>query len=394
MRGRARHVVERVDLTRQSSRTPALTVESEGRVELCSSLEHFNAVANQWAALCLPDDSPFVTHQWLRAWWSAYPHSNPAALLLHGRDGRLRAGAVLRGDTRRRLHAATNEYSDGWDVVAQDGGARGEIWEAIAGLDTRKITLPGISAASPSASTAVRVLADRGFKVAVSPWQSSPRLMLPPDWRTLLESVSRNLRSQVGRYRKRLEREGRLVFRTATGSELERDLNLFFSLEASGWKGANGTAILQDHRAMQLFTDFASSCAAMGWLRLHLLELDGTPIAADYTCVLGDGAFLMKTTYDERHAHLSPGLVLRAEALRSAVQEGLHFYDFLGGPDRYKVRWAPDLQQRVVIRAYRGATGIPEYVWRHKVRRAARLLLDRGRVGLRVAARASTRTET
>jgi CelD/BcsL family acetyltransferase involved in cellulose biosynthesis len=169
--------------------------------------------------------------------------------------------------------------------------------------------------------------------------------------------VSRNLRSQLGRRRRALEREGRLRFRTSTGGgeELERDLAAFLRVEGSGWKSGSGTAIRSDSRTERLYTDFARAAAAAGWLRLQLLELDGVPVAADLNCRFAGGTFLLKTGFDERYRQFSPGLVLRGEVLRAAIQEGAGFYDFLGGPDAYKLRWTAELRPRVAVRAYQGA---------------------------------------
>ncbi|MFN2555468.1 MAG: GNAT family N-acetyltransferase, partial [Nitriliruptorales bacterium] len=208
----------------------------------------------------------------------------------------------------------------------------------------------------------------------------SPYLQLPAAWSELLSSVSRNLRSQVNRRRRALEREGKLVFRTTTsgGDDLERDLQAFFRLEASGWKGRSKTAILSDPSTEHLYGSFARAAARTGWLRLHLLELDGVPIAGDLGCHFGRGGFLIKTAFDERYARLSPGLVLRAEALRASIAEGARFYDFLGAPDGYKLRWTSDVRPRLVLDAYRGVWR-PLILYRTRIRPA----LKRGRDALR-----------
>jgi hypothetical protein len=52
------------------------------------------------------------------------------------------------------------------------------------------------------------------------------------------ERLSRNRRSQLGRARHRLEREGRVELEVADGRErLEEVLEEAFRIEASGWKG-------------------------------------------------------------------------------------------------------------------------------------------------------------
>jgi CelD/BcsL family acetyltransferase involved in cellulose biosynthesis len=242
-----------------------------------------------------------------------------------GEDGSLVAGASLRCESHRLVQAAANEYSDDWDVVARDDSTRRMLWRQIAALPCARLTFPGLPAASPSVDMAADALRSAGYMVAFSRHQLSPYLALPQTWEQLLAMLSQNQRSNVRRCKRRLEREGRAGFRTTTVPGLDSDLDRFFRLEASSWKGAAGTAILKDPHAFRLYTDFAHAAAAKGWLRLHLLELDGVTIAGGYSCVLGDAAFLLKSCFDERYAHLAPGTILRAEAIWAAIGEGLAF---------------------------------------------------------------------
>lgn len=347
---------------------------TDTRFVVYDSLDDFVPIESAWNQVALRARTPFVTHEWLRSWWRAFGGKDAMAVVLWGADDALRAGAGLLRQSGRVIRAAANDYSDDWDAVAVDDSARRLLWRRIAALPAAQLTLPGLPAGSPSAAIAPNALRAAGYRVAVARQQLSPYLALPENWEQLLAKLSRNQRSQVRRQRKRLEGAGRLVFRTAAGPDLDGELDRFFRLEASGWKGAAGTAILNDPRALRLYTDFAHAAAGRGWLRLHLLELDGATIAADYSCVLGDAAFLLKTCFDERFGRLSPGTVLRSEALRAAIAEGLPRYEFLGGPDLYKVQWGGELRERLLVRAYRGS-GLPAFVYRHKLRPAARRLL-------------------
>lgn len=314
--------------------------------------------AGDWNLLAQLAGSPFLTAEWLTAWWGAFGSGRPICLVLHDRHGSLRAGAWCRRLAGGRLGAAANEHTGDWDVVATDEQARGTLWRAVAGLGAGAVDLAAIRS-QPSRQQAAEALSAAGYRTVEATGVRSPYLELPGTWEDLLASVSRNLRSQLGRRRRGLEREGRLRFRTsaATGEELERDLAAFFRVEASGWKSGSGTAILSDPRTTRLYSQFAKAAAAAGWLRLQLLELDGVPMAADLNCRFAGGTFLIKTGYDQRYAALSPGLVLRGEVLRAAIEEAADFFDFLGGPDGYKLRWTTELRPRVTVRAYRG-------VWR------------------------------
>jgi CelD/BcsL family acetyltransferase involved in cellulose biosynthesis len=312
--------------------------------------------AEDWNALASSAGSPFLTAEWLAAWWRAFGAGRFTCLLLRDERGSLRAGACCRRLTGGRLAAAANEHTGDWDVVATDDQARRALWRAVARLGAGAVDLAAIRSRA-SLDQAGQELRAAGYSTVEVTGVRSPYLELPRTWDDLLASVSRNLRSQLGRRRRALEREGRLRFRTTVGGdeELERDLGAFLRVEASGWKAGSRTAILSDPRTERLYSDFARAAAAAGWLRLHLLELDGVPVAADLNCAFAGGMFLIKTGFDERYGQFSPGLVLRGEVLRAAIQEGSRFYDFLGGPDSYKVRWTGDLRPRTAVRAYRGA---------------------------------------
>jgi CelD/BcsL family acetyltransferase involved in cellulose biosynthesis len=310
----------------------------------------------EWNPLAAAAGSPFLTAEWFTAWWGAFGAGRFACLVLQDRQGSLRAGACCRRLPGGRLAAAANEHTGDWDVVAGDEQARGALWQALAGLGAAAVDLPAIRRRA-SLDHAAQALTGAGYRSVEVSGVRSPYLELPGSFEDLLASVSRNLRSQLGRRRRALEREGRLVFRTTTagGEELERDLAAFLRVEGSGWKSGSGTAILSNPRSLRLYTDFARAAAAAGWLRLQLLELDGVTVAADLNCRFGGGTFLLKTGFDERYGRFSPGLVLRGEVLSAAIEEGSGFYDFLGGPDDYKLRWTGQLRPRAAVKAYRGA---------------------------------------
>ena len=314
-----------------------------------------SGLAQAWDDLAAGARSPLLSHAWLRAWCDAFAPNGVRTVTLQAPDGELRGAACLIRRPGRGLAAAANSLSDGWDAVARDDAARHELWREVAALPAARVELTGLlEAGLPAARQA---LSAGGYRLIVRPHEASPWLVLPASADELLASVSRNLRSQVGRFRRRLEREGDVRLRTAHGPEIDDDLERFLEIEASGWKGARGTAIRSDARAVRLYLDFARAAADRGWLRLRFLELDGDAIAADLSCVLGGGEHLLKTAFDERHARLSPGVVLRAEVLAAAIAEGLTFYDFLGGPDRYKLQWTDEVRERFVVHAYRGMPG-------------------------------------
>jgi CelD/BcsL family acetyltransferase involved in cellulose biosynthesis len=333
-------------------------------------------LADEWDALALAAGSPFMTHAWLSAWWSGFGRGEPIWAVLLDADGSLRAGAFLHR-MGGRLAAAANVHSGDWDGLARDERARAELWAAVAEMGANRIQVQGMPHQAEGTRALRESLEGAGYSVVEMPGPFCPWLELAPSWEELIGGVSGSLRSQVGRRRRGLEKAGAVEFRTvAGGPSFERDLETFLELEASGWKGESGTAILSDPSTERLYREFAHAASAKGWMRLYVLELDGEPIAADYGCAFAGRGVFIKTGFDEAHSRLSPGLVLRAEVLRSSIEEGLLHYDFLGDADIYKTRWTSEVRPRVRIFAYRGLAR-PGYAYRRTLRPLIKSVRDR-----------------
>jgi CelD/BcsL family acetyltransferase involved in cellulose biosynthesis len=340
-----------------------------GRLVLHEGIDAFDGLAPEWEALETLYASPFLTHAWLRSWWGAFGTGTPVTAVLRGHDGRLRAAALLQRDRLGGLSASANDHSGDWDAVAVDDDARRAFFAGLAAEGERRLVLGPMRSGSPGLLAAWAGVHAAGMRAVAEEGPRSPYLALPRSFDELMGGLSRNLRSQVGRRHRALQREGSLSFRVTTGGEhLGADLDAFLAVEASGWKAAAGTAILREDGAEGLYRSFAGATATQGRLRLSLLELDGHPIAGDLGVVIGAEAFLVKTAFDENWGRLSPGLVLRAEVLRESIEEGLTGYDFLGPDDAYKLRWTSLVRPRVTLHAFGGALAVPGAAWRRLAR--------------------------
>jgi CelD/BcsL family acetyltransferase involved in cellulose biosynthesis len=130
----------------------------------------------------------------------------------------------------------------------------------------------------------------------------------------LERAVSAGRRKEMRRLRRRMEEFGPVTFDTMTNPDgIAAALQDFLVLEASGWKGAAGTAIV-DEPAIKTFVQTAvSSLAADGHARIDRMLLDGKPIAATVTLQSSDTAWCWKIGYNEGMARFSPGVQLICE---------------------------------------------------------------------------------
>ena len=81
-------------------------------------------------------------------------------------------------------------------------------------------------------------------------------------------------------------------------------------LEASGWKGLAGTAIVSNPAIKDFVQTAVAGLAAEGHARIDRLFLHGTAIAATMTLASGDTAWCWKIAYNEGLARSSPGVQL------------------------------------------------------------------------------------
>ncbi|HEX2973118.1 MAG TPA: GNAT family N-acetyltransferase, partial [Tepidisphaeraceae bacterium] len=184
-----------------------------------------------------------------------------------------------------------------------------------------------------------------------------PVVRLRGSWDRFYSERSGNLRSQVKRGEAKLQHQGVLSLEEYTGGpDLDARLQEFLHIEASGWKGREGTAIVQDPLAHRFYTRLAHEAAPHGHLRLYFLHVGDHCIAADYCLACAGTVYMLKVGYDEAWSHCSPGQVMRKRVLEHLFSQGRdQIYDMLpgGGEHRgYKTRWANWVRPYVMVRLF------------------------------------------
>lgn len=141
-------------------------------------------------------------------------------------------------------------------------------------------------------------------------------------------------RKELRRQHRRFEEEGELRIERQTGDEgIAQWCDAFLWLEASGWKGRNRSAMASDARTTNLFRKALEGAAARGRLERLALTLDGAPIAMLANFLTPPGSFAFKTTYDEKYARFSPGVLLQCENLQLLTHPELDWCDSCASPD-------------------------------------------------------------
>lgn len=136
---------------------------------------------------------------------------------------------------------------------------------------------------------------------------------------SLTDALSPKRRREVQRQRRMLSAQGELGFDVArTPAEVLAAMEEFLTLEASGWKGRERSALIMDRYRAAFAREAVNKLADADRTRIFTLRLDGVAIASLVSFVVGGEAFAWKMGYDERYAAASPGLqmmLMASEAL-------------------------------------------------------------------------------
>jgi CelD/BcsL family acetyltransferase involved in cellulose biosynthesis len=134
--------------------------------------------------------------------------------------------------------------------------------------------------------------------------------------------------------------------------EVAELLDEALAVEARGWKGRAGTAVVLDERRRPFVAAYAARAAAAGALRLALLRIDGRAMAMQFAVEYDRRLWLLKIGFDEEASRCSPGSLLLLAALRDAATRGLRACEFLGEVESWTRAWTTCERSIVAVRGY------------------------------------------
>jgi hypothetical protein len=185
------------------------------------------------------------------------------------------------------------------------------------------VALESISGSGATCEALLRVVAGRKSQSRPLDGKNRPVLMPSADAASYLEKAfSGSSRKKLRQHRRRLAEKGKLET-TVTRSvvDVQRAFEAFLALEAKGWKGKRGTALLSDPDQAAFARNMVTALARAGDASVHALELDGRPISMQVVLRAGPAAFTWKTAYDEDLRDYSPGMLLFEDCSKALLAD-------------------------------------------------------------------------
>ena len=207
--------------------------------------------------------------------------------------------------------------------LVRSGSAHAVLQALFDWCDASFIEFRYLPAGEPFHRALQEALVARGLKPSVNRAWSRGLL------RKNRATISGQLRRQLAKKERRLAERGRLKHLTLQPQDdIQRWIDDFLRLEASGWKGREGSAMACTAANRRYATEIFTAAFQRGRLLMCGLDLDGRAIGRRSSFLAGSGAYAFKTAFDETLAEFSPGVMLELDNIRQLdATPGLEWMD-------------------------------------------------------------------
>lgn len=342
---------------------PALDILADLPLSMCQARGEFraewlgtdridHALLAEWGGLAAATEANVFAEPWLAAAAIRHCVGADGAELCVVRKPNNQLVGIATLSAEKRIGRLPLKCSGDWShpnafLLSATAGAGTEaaFWAAMIGAvgtrpgNSRALLIDGLVEGSAIHGGLVAAAQRLGLPVAVE--ARTVRAMLSTD----LEADAYWDASVRAKKRKELRRQwarlGEMGALSVDHGDQTADASLwieeFLALEASGWKGVNGSALASNSDTLAFFREAMTVGWQRGQVLLTALRIDGRAIAMLITLVsgaeVGGAGFSFKTAFDEDFARFSPGVLLQRESLSLLTARKLAFIDSCAAQD-------------------------------------------------------------
>jgi hypothetical protein len=322
----------------------------------CRSWDELDQLIRPWRSL-LDEDRKltiFTAPEWLKAWWDTFGAGKPLLSFIYqdpfGETKGIaplylnRAWDPLFGDlTFLRLVGDGSGDSKKLDFITCLG-----FEDACAGAFLQWLDLQDdwqVCCFGPFSEDS-RMFSALWRQLEIAKWPAmvgisgNAAIVLPPTWQEYLESLEPEFRPLVTRYPRRLSHRYRVrIRRCEEPTQVRSGLELLFALHQKHWNSVDQPGSFSSATRRNFYVQMAAAFLDRGWLELWLLELNSTPVAAQFCFRYQDVAYVLQEGFDPDFASDKVGYALRAAMIKYFIESGTKIYDFLEGFSAHKKHW-------------------------------------------------------
>lgn len=338
---------------------PVLEVQSqELLVEILYTDHKFYELEDEWNKLLVNSavDSIFLTWEWISTWWKYFNESSTPWIITvrHPETEQLLGIAPLAIKSVRNMARFFDQTlifmgngeaaPDHVDFIIMNGYEDSivhlfseKIWDEQ--YNWSQINFDGIASNS---AVIHRLLQQHPTTVKKVDRTVCPYLLLPDNWDTLNQSLSKSMRYSLGRFRRRLDKDYPEInqFKQITNpAEVKDFISSLVDLHTASQKRKDNAGLFADQNMIDFHTELAERFLAKGWLRSYTLDVGETSIAALHCFQYNNRVSFYQSGFDQFWQRYSPGTQIMEHAIKEAIKDKNNVFDFLRGNEDYKYKW-------------------------------------------------------
>lgn len=321
-------------------------------VECVTNAFGFTALRHEWDELLRSSaaDGPFLTWEWLHAWWAHLRGSDSLCVLAVRAGHDLIALAPLRVSHGPLACFSTVEFlgtgyagSDYLDVIVRRGHEEMAARAVAKFLRAQKLAVRLTHLAPGSVASQVAAqLGPTEWTCTTMPDGTCPVIPLTGHtWESYLGTRGASHRANIRRRLKGLEQAFQVRFERITAEARRREaLDALVAFHDARWEGRGGSSAFLTPALLAFHDEATRRALDRGWLRLYVLRLNDVVAGVMYGFAYNRRFYFYQHGFADQFRAQSVGLALMALTVRAAIDEGTDEFDMLWGMEPYKWLWA------------------------------------------------------
>lgn len=313
--------------------------------ELIAGPDAFYVLAPSWDYLVdqAMTATPFQLLAYQEAWWRHLGPGDLFTIVVRGESGQSCAIACFYLLDEILYFNGCVEETDYLDLIVPETLAD-EAWRLVFDIlegptfpSWRAMNLCNVPGDSATRRILGTITAERGYRYHSEVQEVCPVVRLPDTFDAYLMDLDKKQRHEIRRKLRRASAAGAELHVVDEHEDLEAAVDEFLRLlqlsttEKDDWLNPGRRAV---------FHDVAVAAQKKGMLQLLFLRRDSRNAATLYNFDYKDRIWVYNSGLDILDfGYLSPGVVLTARSIESAIENGRASYDFLRGSEAYKYRF-------------------------------------------------------
>ena len=347
------------------------------RLEIIRTEENFSALKNSWNLLLSVSNNNHITStwEWQSVWWQVYKQGKNLCIFTYYLDDKL-VGIIplFSRINSRKFHffrfktielLASGEipgeqiHSDYIGPIIKSGLESRVIQQSIQDLKSDKtlewdkIILPDVSMNLPEVAYLKKYSSSCNLHFRIVHQQDTIIARLSNSFDDFLNNLGKNLRYQLRKGLKELQKLGAEFIEVKDEEELEHAFNILIDLHQKRWKSKGKPGAFHSVNFTRFHKELAKNLLKNNRLQFVLLKLNEKYLGAIYNFKYHNRIYFYQSgilTYS-KNKHIRPGNLLHAYCIRKGIEENYKYYDFLKiGKNTYKHQWGKPLDTLVEIR--------------------------------------------